>query len=328
MKSLFYISEKALQNRKKTGRALLVAKPWKGGLGHYFFHALQDFFKDVEWFATYPVKFSDKISYRSGKIRWRQRLAERIDSARYDVAFFINTLSEFSGLTNSDKHILWITDDPRPVSGCLDAFGQVYLADAGYEKDITPHLRKGQFGGVLSFAHLPEIHTPYKKGNVKNGICFIANRDPKRNAFLKALFTQSLYTKVYGNYFFKDSLFWSHPFNFLPSVPNSKMGKVYSRFSISVNIHAQVVRQGTNMRTFECAGYGVPQFVEYRPGLTDYFEPDREIIVFSSVDDMVEKLNAHSQNKNALNIMANNARKRALEEHTYHHRINTLINGI
>lgn len=318
----------AIPAKKKIGKALLVAKPWKGGLGHYVYSALQDFFEEVEWLKTYPVGWLDVISYRNGKEKWRTRLTEKIASTRYDIAFFINTLAEFSALEKSDKHIVWLTDDPRPVLGHLDAFGKVYLADAGYKDDIKPHLKDGRFGGILPFAYLPRIHEPYSGGREPKGICFIGNRDPKRDVFLKAVIKHKVHIKVYGNYFLQDSLFWSFPQHFLPSVANSKMGRIYARYSMSLNIHAQVVRHGTNMRTYECAGYGIPQMVEYRPGLTDYFDADKEIVVFHSTDELIDKIDAFTKNKFEFQKMAINARRRASSEHSYHHRISTLIDGI
>lgn len=115
-------------------------------------------------------------------------------------------------------------------------------------------------------------------------MCFIANRDPKRDYYLKALIETGSDIKSYGNYFAKTALYWRRPTSFFPKVKTEKMGSVYAKYSASLNIHAQVVRGGTNMRTFECAAYGIPQLVEYRNGLEEYLEPDKEILVFQDTD--------------------------------------------
>ena len=311
--------------KKKACKVLLIAKPWKGGLGQYFFQALQDFFEDVHWILTYPVGFHDQLAYRRNKKRWRIGLTHQIASADYDIAFFINTINEFAKLEHSDRNIIWITDDPRPVIQQLDAYGRVYLADPGYKDDVIPYLRGTQYGGILPFAHLPGTHTPHRCDQPKNGVCFIGNRDPKRDPFFDALLSSKVILKIYGNYFLKSPLFWRYPGSILPAVPNLKMGRIYSRYAMAINIHAQVVRGGTNMRTFECAGYAIPQAVEIRPGLEDYFEPEREIAVFRSSSEAVEKIERLIKDQKMLQAMAHRAREHALAAHTYHHRIKTLL---
>jgi spore maturation protein CgeB len=79
------------------------------------------------------------------------------------------------------------------------------------------------------------------------------------------------------------------------------------------------------MRTFECAAYGIPQVVEFRPGLSEYFEPDKEIIVFRSPGEMVAKIEEMIKDKALLHKMARMARMRVLANHTYQHRVKTLI---
>ncbi|MDF1591689.1 MAG: glycosyltransferase [Desulfobacterales bacterium] len=310
------------------GKVILVAKPWKGGLSNYFFRALQDLSEHVKWFFTYPVGLKDKLDYRKNKKKWGMRLAEEIASTEYDIAIFINTIKEFSALDHSDKHVIWITDDPRLVLGQLEPFGRVYLADPGYRDEVVPHLKKQKFGGILPFAHLPEIHKPFKAVNTQHDVCFIGNQDPKRDIYLKALLSSRIDFKVYGNYFLKSSLYWLHPRSFSPPVSNYVMGKIYSQYSISLNIHAQVVREGTNMRTFECAGYGITQVVEFRSGLSEYFEPDKEIIFFRSPREMIEKIEALRKNKVLSHNLAKMARKRVLSDHTYQHRAKTIIEGL
>ena len=87
-------------------------------------------------------------------------------------------------------------------------------------------------------------------------------------------------------------MFWQYPFSFRPAVANDAMGDVYARHKIALNIHARVVRRGTNMRTFECAGYGIPQIVEYRPGIENYFTPEKEILIFRDVDEMAAQIHS------------------------------------
>ena len=107
---------------------------------------------------------------------------------------------------------------------------------------------------------------------------------------------------------------------FLPSVSNEKMYKLYNRHKLSINIHASVVRSGTNMRTFECAACGIPQLVEYRPGIDKYFDIEKEIIVFYSLEDLFEKIHIINDDKKLFNLRTNSI-QRAYLDHTYYNRV-------
>ena len=95
---------------------------------------------------------------------------------------------------------------------------------------------------------------------------------------------------IYGNYFATSKLWLSNPLIVKPSINFRNQNKVYSNYSVSLNIHSNVIKNGTNLKTFEASGFKVPQLVEYKPGLENFFEPDTEIMVFSSIEEYKEKL--------------------------------------
>ena len=133
---------------------------------------------------------------------------------------------------------------------------------------------------------------------------------------------------IIGNYFLHHDIFWRCPWCFRPAVANEAMGRVYARHRLSINLHAQVVRHGTNMRTFECAGYGIPQLVENLPGLEKVFEPDREIATFAEEGEMLAVLDRLLNDPAGAEAMARRARRRAFREHSYHQRCIDLLAGI
>jgi len=82
------------------------------------------------------------------------------------------------------------------------------------------------------------------------------------------------------------------------------------------------------MRTFECAGYGIPQLVENLPGLEKVFEPDREIATFAEEGEMLAVLDRLLNDPAGAEAMARRARRRAFREHSYHQRCIDLLAGI
>jgi spore maturation protein CgeB len=307
-------------------RILLVAKPWKGGLADYLLNALkQRFAGAVTFVPTYPSTLSERYAYWKNKHAWRCRLVDRINSTPYDAAIFVNHLSHFESLAHTAKNVLWLVDGPQMTARDLRPFARFYLSDPGYASDLP---QTSTYAGELPFAHDPGMHVPYPVARRKQGLCFIGNKDLKRSRWLDQMFNVGLMPTVYGNYFLRDRLFWDHPRSFRPAIPTGEMGRIYAKYQVALNIHAEVIREGTNMRTFECAGYGIPQLVESRPGLEKFFEPEHEILVFSSLEEcMAQCERLVSDEKSAID-MAERARQRALAEHTYRHRVATLLEGI
>jgi hypothetical protein len=307
-------------------RILLVAKPWRGGLANYIYSALDELFPgQVEWMPTRPITLAGQLKYRKNKKKWELSLVEKLAARTRDLAFFINHLPSFSNLDYHPSNLLWLTDGPNPTKGDYAPYGKVFLSDPGYLENVANVLAPGQLGGELGFGYSPEVHCWKGARNENKELCFIGNKDPKRDSYIKALLQSKVDCSIVGNYFLRHPLFWQHARNFSPSVDNGKMGQIYANHKISLNLHAQVVRQGTNMRTFECAGYGIPQLVEYRPGIEKYFEPDREIVTFSDPTEMLEKMLWLLDDSESRKNIAKAAKQRTLSEHSYQQRLERLL---
>jgi spore maturation protein CgeB len=305
-------------------RILLVAKPWQGGLSKYIFSALKEH-KDVsaKIIHTYPITKLERLKYIQNKKKWLAELIKLINNTKYDLGIFINYLSDFKYLKNSNNNVLWFTDKPIILKAELRKFCQVYLSDMGYKKNLD---FLGNFAGELSFAHDSNFHFPQKSNSLfKKSLCSIMNKDIKRDHWLEKIAMENEIPDVYGNYFFNHSLFWKYPLKFHPSVRNKQMGNIYNQYEISLNIHASVVREGTNLRTFECAGYGIPQIIEYRPGLENFFEPEKEILTFSTIDEFNYQYKRLSSDKPLRKRLAMSSRRKVEASHNYKDRVDKIL---
>ena len=79
------------------------------------------------------------------------------------------------------------------------------------------------------------------------------------------------------------------------------------------------------MRTFECAGYEIPQLVEYRPGIEALFEPGEEIAVYERPDSVAEAARSLLTDAPRQARLATRALARARAEHTYSHRVQQIF---
>jgi len=223
-------------------------------------------------------------------------------------------------------NVLWLTDAPSPQPADLAAFARVFVSDAGHAAAVAA-AAGARFAGVLPFACDPLLHAP-ARGEPTRDVCFIGNRDRKRDAHLHAMLASGLACTVVGNHFAHGALFCRHPGSFRPRVRLPAMGRIYARHRLSLNVHAAVVREGTNMRTFECAAYGIAQVVERRPGLDALFEPGHEIVVYDEPHELGAVLRELARDAPRRERLAAAARRRVLAEHTYAQRVARLFDGL
>ncbi len=75
-------------------------------------------------------------------------------------------------------------------------------------------------------------------------------------------------------------------------------------------------------RLFEAAACGTPIVSDSWPGLDQFFEPGRELLVVRSSDDVVDAL---ARDPEELEPVGQAARERVLDEHTADHRSRELL---
>lgn len=83
-----------------------------------------------------------------------------------------------------------------------------------------------------------------------------------------------------------------------------------------------------NLRNFEIPMSGGIQFTRYSEELSKYFEEDKEIVFFRSIEECIEKARFYLRDdvKNTRNQIRINARRRAVSEHTWCCRFREVFN--
>ena len=125
---------------------------------------------------------------------------------------------------------------------------------------------------------LPEINKP----------CFLGNPDPDRASFIKALNKKGIGLDIYGNN-------WS---KYVSSKENSIFDAVYGidfykvlyRYRLQLNILRVHNLQSHNMRTFEIPAIGGIQLAPDTPEHRLFFEPEKDLFLYVSLDDCVTKI--------------------------------------
>lgn len=105
----------------------------------------------------------------------------------------------------------------------------------------------------------------------------------------------------------------------------AQMFRVLSGARISLNTHGDFMRYGGNMRLFECAALGAFQLVDDRPAAREWFTPDEHLVIYTSLDDLRDKVRYYSAHPEERQRIAAQARAYVLAHHTYEVRMQGLV---
>lgn len=85
---------------------------------------------------------------------------------------------------------------------------------------------------------------------------------------------------------------------------------------------------GVNARCFEAAGAGAFQMIDWRPGLGHLFEDGKELVTFRSMADLTRQLDYWLPREEERRAVADAGMRRAYSDHTYRHRLQTLLDTL
>jgi len=109
--------------------------------------------------------------------------------------------------------------------------------------------------------------------------------------------------------------------------------RAYAGASVAVNVPCCADagaegEPGCNRRLFELAAIGVPQVVEDRPDLHAHFREGSEVLVARTTAELKTLVREALQDRPWCEQVAAGARRRALAEHTYMHRMRALLGAV
>jgi len=111
---------------------------------------------------------------------------------------------------------------------------------------------------------------------------------------------------------------------------------IYQASKININLHSSndsyqdtaifdPYGDFVNPRTFEIAACGGFQLVDDRPAIRELFDIDKDIVVFSSIEEALDKADFYLKNETLRTEIAKNAQQKVLQFHTYQHRIEHML---
>jgi len=170
--------------------------------------------------------------------------------------------------------------------------------------------------------HYPATLTAAEMARYAAEICFIGRADPERIAMLGQLTHRDL--QVYGVGWRQVGEDLARRVSEEP-VYGLKKTKIYAASKISINVHRPHMIHGENFRVFEVAACGGVSFSAYKPDLVACFEPEQEVVIFESAQELRRKVDHYLDRPDELAQISRAGRARVLAEHTYDHRARTIL---
>ncbi len=105
------------------------------------------------------------------------------------------------------------------------------------------------------------------------------------------------------------------------------MYEVLAESKIVINRHGPIAQgYSVNYRMFEATGMGALLLTEESLNIAELFEPNREILTYSSVEDLAEKIDFALANPDALRSIAKAGQQKTLGTHTFANRARAVHN--
>ena len=231
---------------------------------------------------------------------------------------------------------MWFVEDHRLFT-YWKSFAPFYDIFAVIQKEpfLSDLKAIGQPNGLyLPLAALPGFHhpmelTPMERRKFGSDISFMGAGYPNRRVAFRELVSRDF--KLWGTDWDGD-----HVLEPLVQMQGARVSpeecvKIFNATRINLNLHSSIQAEElvtlgdfVNPRTFELAACGAFQLVDQRTLLEEAFADD-ELATFTSMAELLEKIDYYLERPEECQAIAGRARARALKDHTYHARLETLL---
>jgi len=257
---------------------------------------------------------------------------------------FPETLSELKNKV-SCPIIAYIWDDPfYSYAGLFsDDFRKNNFEKGMYQYDFifvydTFYVEQIKKRGISNVKYLPLAADPsrYKKIVISEedkrsygyDICFVGVPYPNRIEILESLkhYNLGVFGDGWTEYFLAKGK--ATPSFYRGKATGEKVSKIYLSSKMVLNIHDPEAREGLNTRTFDILACGASELVDYQKNLEMHFKIGEEIVTFKDKNELIKLVSYYFENDGLLKEISAKGRQRVLNEHTWFHRVNSVMNTI
>jgi spore maturation protein CgeB len=267
----------------------------------------------------------------------RARLARALDAARPDLVLVAGEQAlggDTIAALRPRSAARWVAWFPHGLESAESLWEEAQAYDRVFASgsDVAGLLaeRRRDAPDWLAPACDPSVHRPLRAGGeFRANVVFAGRATARREALLAQLVEFGL--AVWGPGWRGTSL---RDYCRGERMVMDDFLRAYGGASVAVNIHhtadgALAGRDtGCNRRVFELAAIGAAQVVDDRADLHGAFTEGEEVRVFRSAHELRAHVEALLQDLPGAEAMGEAARRRAIAEHTYMHRLRRLVRAV
>jgi spore maturation protein CgeB len=266
-----------------------------------------------------------------GKQEMNRRLLETVKKGSFDALFCVMRVNELDFET-----LIKIRDEYDTVTiawGCddhwrFDSYTRFYAPCFNWwvttAKSALPKFEAIGYKNVIKsqWACSPTTYYPLPLPKDKD-VTFVGQPHSNRPQIIQYLLSLGIKIEVYG-------YGWYPPDPLRTRISHEQMIEIFSRSKINLNLSNSSTMRGQQIkgRNFEvpcCKGFLLTDPAE---DLESYFEPDKEIVIFNSIPEMVEKIRYYLKHEDEREKIAEAGYKRVMEEHTWRHRFDEIFKKV
>ncbi len=220
--------------------------------------------------------------------------------------------------------IVWWGDTPANMKhqGILSTeWDFIYIKDS---LAVQKFKRLGLNAELMHEAMNPKWHFPIAKQS-NNRLVVAGTFYGYRHALVERLLNRGLEFDFYGA---AVPRWCSHRIKELHTgtfVVREEKSRVFGEGLGVLNSTALSEGNSMNCRAFEIAGAGGLQFLEYRDVAEECFEPGKELLMFDTMDELVELVHRANRDQKWATDIREAGALRAKAEHTYEHRLSHIL---
>lgn len=236
----------------------------------------------------------------------------------------------FVGSLYTEKSPLSAAALPPKLAGYVDGAVEAQLQVYGYnflEEIVTPELTAQLKKTFPDYRSLTSIYDGTDSYTAANYYLAMRAAELERIRTLNAL-SRNFHVDVYTRSSGKD----------LTSVPNlclkggvstlTEMPKVFHCSKINLNITIKSIQSGLSLRLWDVLGCGGFLLSNYQTEIPEYFEIDKDLVCYESIEDLKEKAAYYLTHDDIRMEIARNGYEKVKAQHTWAHRISAMMQTV
>lgn len=280
---------------------------------------------------NFQVQFFDYATeaQQRGVAGMSDRLIETIRKDRPDILLYSpfdlhadilhQAIRSITELTDTQT-LIWMDDDHQHFdkysvlwAPCVDYIittsreAENKYSQAGFGQKII----KSQWAfNPFTYRPLPVLRT--------RDVSFVGTAHGNRSGIIEKMRQNNLAVEVFG-------FGWSDNME----IPHQDMVRIFNQTKVNLNLGDSFSDvQQIKRRTFEVPGCRGFLLTTGADDLQDYYEPDKEIVIATSLEEMIDKTRYYIAHENEREIIARRGYERTIGEYTWTHRLKDILQRI